>query len=206
MCGKFRIPPPTAAMALPSEGLAHGGSCRVTISPYESTNNYGDLTRFEVDAAETTLWDVLRRIHEDPLLSCLSVRIGTTLSSYEDDVTGPLIDLADPRIALRPLAAIVEHLLPEAAKRGHVSLVEGQTISLIVGGCATEAGALEYAAAALLTAQFEVLSFKHAQALEEERKEAAEREAAEAKREATLSSSPPQNEKNRHRGGQQPHT
>ena len=83
--------------------------------------------RFTVDPSSATLKDIMLRIQSD------SFRAYWWISSYENNIKGPPIDLADPRIALRPLTAIVEHLLPEAAKRGPVSLVGVQTISLIVG-------------------------------------------------------------------------
>ena len=61
---------------------------RITIRSFEFTNNYGELTSFDVDPEVATLRDVADRIHADPLLYCKTARIGLRLSPYEDDVTG----------------------------------------------------------------------------------------------------------------------
>ena len=54
--------------------LAMPAGRRIIICPIEATNNYGELTRFEVDAATTSLRDILERTHADPLLHCKTVR------------------------------------------------------------------------------------------------------------------------------------
>ena len=104
----------------------------ISIRPIEATNNYGELTRFEVDATTTSLRDVVERIHADPLLHCKAARVGTRLLTYEDDVTGDPIDMFNPAVALEPLAAIVPHLLPCAAANGLTEFAEGQELWLVV--------------------------------------------------------------------------
>ena len=141
----------------------HTTPLRVTICPIEYHNNYGELTRFEVDAATTTLQEVAERVSADPLLHCKTARIGLTLSPYEGDVTGDPIDLSDPAIALAPLSAVAAHLLPRSAERacgGPVAFVDLQELWLVVGGCATEAAALEFIGGALLKAQLDAANLR----------------------------------------------
>ena len=75
---------------------------RITICPIEATNNYGELTRFEVDTATTSLREVADRINADPML-----RDGTQLLTYEGGVAGDPIDMLNPSVAMGPLATIV---------------------------------------------------------------------------------------------------
>ena len=131
---------------------------RITICPIEATNNYGELTRFEVDTATTSLREVVERIHADPMLHCKTARVGTQLLTYEDDVTGDPIDMFNPSIALEPLAAIVQHLLPRAAADGLSEFAEGQELWLVVDGCATDSDAIAHMGGALLRAQFDAMA------------------------------------------------
>ena len=130
---------------------------RITICPIEATNNYGELTSFEVDAATTSLRNVVERIHADPMLHCKQVRVGTRLLTYEDDVTGDPIDMFNPAVGLEPLAAIVPHLLPRAAANGVTEFAEGQELWLVVDGCATEAEAITHIGSALLLSRFDAI-------------------------------------------------
>ena len=160
---------------------------RITICPIEYHNNYGELARFEVDAATTTLREVAERVGADPLVYCKTARIGLTLSPYEDDVTGDPIDLSDPAIALEPLSAVAAHLLPRSAERacgGPVAFVDGQELWLVVGGCATEAAALEFIGGALLKAQFDCAALSKEAAALRSRNAALEEEVATVKKEA----------------------
>ena len=131
---------------------------RITICPIEATNNYGELTRFEVDAATTSLRDVVERIHADPMLHCKQVRVGTRLLTYEDDVTGDPIDMFSPAVALEPLAAIVLHLLPCAAANGLTEFAEGQELWLVVDGCATDSDAIQHIGRELLFSRFDSIA------------------------------------------------
>ena len=131
---------------------------RITICPIEATNNYGELTRFEVDAATTSLRDVVERIHADPMLHCKQVRVGTRLLTYEDDVTGDPIDMFSPAVALEPLAAIVPHLLPCAAANGLTEFAEGQEMWLVVDGCATDSDAIRHIGSELLFSRFDSIA------------------------------------------------
>ena len=104
---------------------------KMTIRPFEFERGYGPyvITSFDVDPDNTTLDEVMARIRADSRL----MHPASWIAPYENCIKGPLIDLADPHVARQPLTAIVELLLPEAAKRRHVSLVAGQTVSLLVG-------------------------------------------------------------------------
>ena len=106
---------------------------RITICPIEATNNYGELTRFEVDTATTSLREVADRINADPML-----RDGTQLLTYEGGVAGDPIDMLNPSVAMGPLAAIVPLLLPRASANGLTEFAEGQELWLVVDGYATD--------------------------------------------------------------------
>ena len=109
----------------------HHSETKMTIRPFESerlTLPY-EITSFDVDPDNTTLDEVMARIRADSRL----MRPVSWIAPYENYIKGPLIDLTDPHVARQPLTAIVELLLPEAAKRRHVSLFAGQTVSLLVG-------------------------------------------------------------------------
>ena len=142
-------------------------ACRITICPLEATNNYEELTRFEVDAATTTLRDVAERIRADPRLFCTSARVGLTLASYEDDATGDTIDFSDPTIALKPLSELGHLLMPRLAASGGgqgqtaTLFVEGQELWLVVGGRTSAAAAIDAAGKALLEAQFDFGEFSN---------------------------------------------
>ena len=151
---------------------------RITICPVDATNKFSDLTRFDVDPTTATLRDVVVRIHNDPMLKCSHVRVGTTIAPYEKDAggerkAGQLIDFFDPSIAFEPLITIASILMPQAGgtdtetaaysastvrREGReltrsttTAFAEGQELWLVVDGCATLAEAKAYIRAASLT-------------------------------------------------------
>ena len=117
---------------------------RITICPIEATNNYRELTRFEVDTATTSLRDVVEQINADPaLLHCKTARgsivgAGTRLLTFEGGTAGDPVDMFSPAIAMVPLASIVPHLSPMAASNGLTEFAEGQELWLVVDGCETD--------------------------------------------------------------------